>query len=106
MAEAVMERTETKREKSLGQSRSIQYRSKAWDEINKNAVAAARPKFPTEEEARGDDSEDDNTSKAPKKAGDGWETDEDMDAAEAETEAASKTEAPAATRTDDLDEIL
>ncbi|RSM05660.1 hypothetical protein CEP52_006133 [Fusarium oligoseptatum] len=38
MAEAVIERTRSKVEKSKGRGRSIQLRSKAWEEINRVAA--------------------------------------------------------------------
>lgn len=38
-AEAVMDRTEKKVEKSKGRARNIQDRSKAWDDLNKQVLA-------------------------------------------------------------------
>jgi hypothetical protein len=40
-AETVMDRTEAKVQKSKVRARSVQERAKAWDELNKNVVAAA-----------------------------------------------------------------
>ncbi|KAM0421548.1 hypothetical protein ACHAPT_010722 [Fusarium lateritium] len=95
MAEAVIERTRSKVERSKGKGRNIHLRSKAWEEINK--VAAA-------EEAVGD--EDDQT----KKQGQAVELDEDMDGAdhEALTAPVIPDTAPAAIPLpmDDDDEIL
>lgn len=65
MAEAVLERTSVKVEKSKGRGRSVQDRAKAWDLINKRAA---------EEEQREQEEEEQDK--------DGWETDEDMDAPE------------------------
>jgi hypothetical protein len=39
MAEAVIERTSKKKEKSFARSRNIQERAKAWEDINKEAEA-------------------------------------------------------------------
>lgn len=105
MAEAVMERTEIKRAKSKGKSRVIQERSKGWEEVNKNA-GKLRQKFPTEEDAMEDDSADDDEQGAKKAADGGWETDEDMDAAETETAPASKAAPAAAAPVDDIDEDI
>ncbi|KFA64252.1 hypothetical protein S40285_06749 [Stachybotrys chlorohalonatus IBT 40285] len=69
MAEAVVERTGKKVERSLGRERTGKERRKAWDAVNKAAEA---------EEAAADDAgsgeEIDDGEK-------GWVTDEDMDAA-------------------------
>jgi hypothetical protein len=56
-AEAVMDRTETKVQKSKVRARSVQERAKAWDELNKNVVAAAN-KQAILESAELDDAED------------------------------------------------
>jgi Alb1 domain-containing protein len=105
-AEAIMDRTSTRREKSRGQSRSIQERSKNWEDVNKKAVQL-RQKFPTEEEAVEESSGDEATARAR-----GWESDEDMDAATGTSVPAVVApavpvvvDAPAA-QTDDHDEIL
>ncbi|RSL39189.1 hypothetical protein CEP53_014243 [Fusarium sp. AF-6] len=93
MAEAVIERTRTKVEKSKGRGKSIQLRSKAWEEINR--VAA--------EEGVEEDGE------VEKKSG-GVELDEDMGGADEETLTAPVVPdaAPAAVPlpVDDDDEIL
>jgi hypothetical protein len=73
MAEAVLERTSTKVEKSKGRGRAVQDRAKAWELINKKAA---------EEEQREKEEEDEKKE--------GWETDEDMDAPEAKGAEANK----------------
>ncbi|RSL64759.1 hypothetical protein CEP54_004548 [Fusarium duplospermum] len=92
MAEAVIERTKSKVEKSKGRGRSIQLRSKAWEEINR--VAA-------EEGVEEDEVE---------KRNGGVELDEDMGGADEETLTAPVVPdaAPAAVPlpVDDDDEIL
>ncbi|RTE69881.1 hypothetical protein BHE90_015725 [Fusarium euwallaceae] len=92
MAEAVIERTRSKVEKSKGRGRSIQLRSKAWEEINR--VAA-------EEGVEEDEVE---------KRNGGVELDEDMGGADEETLTALVVPdaAPAAVPlpVDDDDEIL
>ncbi|CAM1507833.1 Fc.00g046810.m01.CDS01 [Cosmosporella sp. VM-42] len=62
MAEAVIERTSVKYQKSLGRGRVVKERSKDWDAINKNAVVEDKG-------GKGEVVED------------GWETDEEMDGA-------------------------
>ncbi|KAL2681262.1 hypothetical protein Neosp_008870 [[Neocosmospora] mangrovei] len=93
MAEAVIERTKSKVEKSKGRGRNIQLRSKAWEEINK--VAA------TEGEVEDEEVE---------KRNGGVELDEDMGGADEETLTAPVVPdaAPAAVPlpVDDDDEIL
>ncbi|KAJ4313536.1 hypothetical protein N0V84_009354 [Fusarium piperis] len=69
MAEAVIERTKSKVERSKGRGRSIQLRSKAWDEINR--VAAA------EGAVEGDDEVEKRTEAV--------ELDQDMEVADDET---------------------
>lgn len=70
-AAAIMERTERKVAKSKGKARTIQTRSKAWDDIN-NQIPANKKK--SEDEANDED----------------WtsELDDDMDNAEAQVEKA------------------
>lgn len=63
MAEAVLERTSLKLEKSLGRGKNVQDRAKAWELINKRA---AEEEQKAQEEGRKD----------------GWETDEEADAPE------------------------
>lgn len=63
MAEAVVERTSKKVQRSLGRGRTVQYRRKGWDEINKNA------------EMPGERAEEGSDAKAEDKD---WETDEEM----------------------------
>jgi hypothetical protein len=83
MAEAVLDRTMHKVEKSKGRGRSVQDRAKAWDLINKKAE---------EEEAkaaqRGEEESDEEAAAGKE---DGWVTDEDMDA-NTETKAAANAD--------------
>ncbi|EJT74058.1 hypothetical protein GGTG_07907 [Gaeumannomyces tritici R3-111a-1] len=51
-AEAVMDRTLSKIEKSKGQARTVQSRRKAWDDINTSALAAAAADGDDDEAAR------------------------------------------------------
>ncbi|KAL8400582.1 hypothetical protein RB594_000832 [Gaeumannomyces avenae] len=51
-AEAVMDRTLSKIEKSKGQARTVQGRRKAWDDINTSALAAATADGDDDEAAR------------------------------------------------------
>lgn len=65
MAEAVIERTREKLEKSMGRERNVKDRRKAWEDINKAAVTVengGEEKMVEDKEA-------------------GWETDEEMGAA-------------------------
>lgn len=75
MAEAVLERTMHKVEKSKGRGRSVQDRAKAWDLINKRAEEE-------EKAARGEGDSDEGAGEDDGKKDDGWVTDEDMDANE------------------------
>lgn len=99
MAEAVMERTSKKMQKSHRRANTVQERRKTWEDINRFAGMA-------DEEGSGD--EDDGADKPAGKAAkampadDGWETDENID----DVEAATAEAAPAAQMDDDLDEIL
>ncbi|KAK3185863.1 hypothetical protein K4F52_005317 [Lecanicillium sp. MT-2017a] len=100
MAEAVMERTSKKMQKSHRRANTVQERRKTWEDINRFAGMA-------EEEDDNSGGEDDGADKPAGKAAkampadDGWETDENIDEAAATEEAA-----PAAQLDDDLDEIL
>lgn len=80
MAEAVLERTSTKVERSKGRGRSIQQRAKAWEDINR---VAEEEKLEKEDGDADDDDDADKGSKNKKTgdADDGWETDEDMEVA-------------------------
>lgn len=111
-AEAILERTAVKIEKSKGRSRTIQSRRKAWEDVNKTDAVKPRPKFPTEEDLMNESENEGST------AGDdvahaeakGWETDEEMEGADVEA-AAGQQKPPSgapgnAPVTDDLDEIL
>ncbi|KAH6674001.1 Alb1-domain-containing protein [Plectosphaerella plurivora] len=101
-AEAIMDRTSTRREKSKDQSRQIQARAKNWEDVNKKAEAL-RQKFPTEEEALADEESSEDEVKAPAK---GWESDEDMDAATGMSVPVVAAATVPATETDDHDTIL
>ncbi|KAK7209247.1 hypothetical protein V2G26_016425 [Clonostachys chloroleuca] len=86
MAEAIVERTSAKVEKSKVRGRSVQERSKTWDSINKKALDA-------KEVQAEDDSDDEPEQDASKTAEDkGWETDEDMDGKQDVAAAESKPE--------------
>ncbi|KAL2760441.1 hypothetical protein ACRALDRAFT_1073709 [Sodiomyces alcalophilus JCM 7366] len=109
-AEAILERTAIKIEKSKGRSRVIQSRRKAWEEVNKMHGAKVRSKFPTEEDLgreSGSDIADDEAVGAEAK---GWETDEEMEVADVEVgQQKPLSGAPgnvAVAQSDDLDEIL
>lgn len=88
-AEAIIERTALKLEKSKGQARNIQTRSKTWDVVNKHGALSQQPKFlPDEDSAAQSESE-------------AQETDEEMGVA---TAAAPPTSA--AQQTDGSDEEI
>ncbi|KAL2207548.1 hypothetical protein CC79DRAFT_755913 [Sarocladium strictum] len=97
MAEAIVERTSKKKEKSFARSRNIQERAKAWEDINKEAEA---------EEAQAEAS---SKSRNKFDIGDGedgaWETDEDgpVDSKTAVPDAAA---APDAELRDDDDDVI
>lgn len=106
MAEAVVERTSKKIEKSKGRSRVVQDRAKRWEDVNR---VAAMTRVLEVEGQDDDDEEDKNESdiKAGKKASrdavkpaadEEWETDDDK-------EESKRMQMPAALD-DDLDEIL
>ncbi|VUC20354.1 unnamed protein product [Clonostachys rosea] len=84
MAEAILERTSAKVEKSKVRGRSVQERSKNWDSINKKALDAK------DVQAEEDDEPEQDASKASKDKG--WETDEDMDGKQDDAAAPSKPE--------------
>ncbi|KAI5461729.1 Alb1-domain-containing protein [Mariannaea sp. PMI_226] len=104
MAEAVIERTRSKVEKSMGRGRVVKERSKTWEDINKKATFAL-----LKDEADEDDEDD-------AKDGQGWVTDDDMDGAGEKAPGvpapSAETSVPAAMTTsqpiptDDDDEIL
>ncbi|CAH0040292.1 unnamed protein product [Clonostachys solani] len=84
MAEAILERTSLKVEKSKVRGRSVQERSKTWDSINKKALDA--------KEVQTDDDEPEQDASKTAKDKD-WETDEDMDGKQDDAAAESKPEA-------------
>ncbi|KAM0264233.1 hypothetical protein ACHAQJ_000720 [Trichoderma viride] len=96
MAEAFVERTSKKLEKSLGKARVVQTRSKKWDDINKDAQKTKENAFAVLREAN-EEAEDDGEGKVGE-----WETDEEMDA----EEAAMPSTVAVPVLDDDNDEIL
>ncbi|KAK1244214.1 hypothetical protein MKX08_002352 [Trichoderma sp. CBMAI-0020] len=99
MAEAVVERTSKKLEKSFGKARVVQSRAKKWDDINKDALKSKENAFAALMQD-GDEEERE------------WETDEEMDGETAVKAAAAAAAAPvqptvaAPMLDDDDDEIL
>ncbi|KAH6892986.1 Alb1-domain-containing protein [Thelonectria olida] len=97
MAEAVIERTSLKVEKSLGRERVVKERSKTWEDVNKKAGFAV-----LQDEGGQDEKQEDE----------GWETDEDMGGAGEKTlSAPAPVEAPVSATTvplpiDEDEEIL
>ncbi|KAG8409400.1 hypothetical protein J3459_017576 [Metarhizium acridum] len=96
MAEAVTERTGKKIEKSIGRAKNVQRRSRAWEDINKDAVEggagdeqSGESRFAALMEEADDDDDDDAV--------------EDEDGFNPANPAASR---PAAIADDDDDEIL
>ncbi|KAI9898742.1 hypothetical protein N3K66_007102 [Trichothecium roseum] len=72
MAEAVVERTGKKVQRSKSRGRSVQERARGWDDINRAAVALGEGPMP------GDEDEEDEGGNGPGK--EEWEeTDEEMD---------------------------
>lgn len=104
MAEAVVERTSKKLEKSLGKARVVQSRAKKWDDINKDAQKSKENAFAVLMQD-GDDEDKEERE---------WETDEEMDGENAAKDAAPAPPAAAAPQPamaapmldDDDDEIL
>lgn len=113
MAEAVVERTSKKLEKSKGRSRVVQDRAKRWEDVNR--VAAMTRVLEVEGQDDDDNKNEESEIKAGKKASrdavkpaanEEWETDdEEADNKRMQMPAASAA-APAAALDDDLDEIL
>lgn len=93
MAEAVVERTSKKLEKSFSKARVVQSRAKKWDDINKDALKSRENAFAA---LMQDGDEEDKE----------WETDEEMDAAKADAAAPVQPTVAAPTLDDDDDEIL
>lgn len=91
MAEAIAERTGRKVEKSKGRGRSVQDRSRGWDEINK--VAEQREEEDDDEQQPAGDDKDD-------------ETDEDMGAEDGVAAPAEKPADEGYIAVDDDEEIL
>lgn len=90
MAEAVVERTRSKVEKSVGRSRVVKERSKTWEDINKKAAAG----FAVLQDEGGEGEE--VVEEESKEGEAGWETDEDMGAADEKMPGVSApVEAPA-----------
>ncbi|KAK4082779.1 uncharacterized protein Triagg1_1669 [Trichoderma aggressivum f. europaeum] len=72
MAEAFVERTGKKLEKSLGKAKVVQARSKKWDDINKDVQETRANAFAVLSQG-GNDEDGDEAN------GGEWETDDDMD---------------------------
>lgn len=99
MAEAFVERTSKKLEKSLGKAKVVQARSKKWDDVNKDVQETKANAFAV----LGQDDGEAN--------GGEWETDDDMDGedgAKGKTAAVAVAAAPppAPVLDDDDDEIM
>lgn len=98
MAEAFVERTSKKLEKSLGKAKVVQARSKKWDDVNKDVQETKANAFAV----LGQDDGEAN--------GGEWETDDDMDGDDgAKGKAAAAVAAPAPAPPvldDDDDEIM
>lgn len=91
MAEAFVERTSKKLEKSIGKAKVVQARAKKWDDINKAAEESRSNAFEVLRMATGEDDDD----KEGETKMEEWETEDEMDG---ETVGAAATEvaAPAA----------
>ncbi|KAK0383444.1 hypothetical protein NLU13_9355 [Sarocladium strictum] len=97
MAEAVIERTSKKKQKSFARSRNIQERAKAWEEINKDAEAM---------EAEAEEGRKTRTVfNAAHAEDEAWETDEDKPFA-GETVALDAAAAKATEVRDDDDDVI
>lgn len=103
-AEAIMDRTAKKIQKSKGQARAIQVRRKTWDEINSEIPVQTRTAVSRRQDGEDDDDDDE--------VGSYVDTDEEMEADGAEGELAPQAQlvvpasAPARIDADDDDEIL
>lgn len=97
MAEAIVERTSKKLEKSFSKARVVQTRAKKWDDINKDALKTKENAFAA---LMQDGDEEDKE----------WETDEEMDGENAVKAAAAaapvQPTVAAPMLDDDDDEIL
>ncbi|KAL7919752.1 Alb1 domain-containing protein [Trichoderma austrokoningii] len=99
MAEAIVERTSKKLEKSFSKARVVQSRAKKWDDINKDARKSKENAFAVL--VQDGDAEDREERE--------WETDEEMDGENAIKGAAAAAVQPAVAAPmldDDDDEIL
>lgn len=101
MAEAIVERTSKKLEKSLGRARVVQFRAKKWDDVNKDAQQTKQNAFA----ALMQDGDDEDKEERE------WETDEEMDGENAVKDTATPVTAAPPTAAapmldDDDDEIL
>ncbi|PHH93363.1 hypothetical protein CDD83_5917 [Cordyceps sp. RAO-2017] len=105
MAEAVVERTRLKTERSVGRARTVQARRKAWDDINKETARTGAGRRPAvnvfEALARDDDDAGDEPC-------DGDDSEEDMAVGPGSGPAAArpKPDGVSASHDDDDDEIL
>ncbi|KAM0273148.1 hypothetical protein ACHAQH_008468 [Verticillium albo-atrum] len=107
-AEAIMDRTANKKEKSRGHSKVIQGRAKNWEDVNKKSLEEVRRALFAEENKSEDEHEDVEGAAAVgkgEKEGKELETDEEMDAAPVATGKETVAAAvPAAA--DELDEEI
>ncbi|EGR49651.1 uncharacterized protein TRIREDRAFT_106641 [Trichoderma reesei QM6a] len=101
MAEAFVERTSKKLEKSIGKAKVVQARAKKWDDINKAAEESRSNAFEVLRMATGEDDDD----KEGETKMEEWETEDEMDG---ETVGAAATEvaAPAAPVLDEDDDVI
>jgi hypothetical protein len=98
MAEAFVERTSKKLEKSFSKAKVVQTRAKKWDDVNKDALKTKENAFAVLRQVVDEDG-------AEGKAED-WETDEEMDAREANAPTVVQSTVTAPMLDDDDDEIL
>lgn len=83
MAEAILERTRTKVEKSIGKARAIQARRKAWEDVNKIATRGKGEAMIEQKVENNDDGDE---------MGYSWEMDEEMDSDDAGVAASAAQE--------------
>ncbi|KAH0497717.1 hypothetical protein TgHK011_005003 [Trichoderma gracile] len=103
MAEAFVERTSKKLEKSLGKARVVQARAKKWDDINKAAEESRSNAFEVLRLATGGEEEDDGKG-GETKMGE-WVTDDEMDG-EVGADAEPAVAEPAAPAVDEDDDVI
>ncbi|PTB69261.1 hypothetical protein BBK36DRAFT_16675 [Trichoderma citrinoviride] len=97
MAEAFVERTSKKLEKSIGKAKVVQARAKKWDDINKSAEESRSNAFEVLRQAIGeDDDEKEGETKMEE-----WETDDEIDG-ENTAGAVAESAAPVVDEDDDV----